>query len=107
MKTIYKYEVDLSGNIYLPTDAVVIHIANQCNIFNVWAIVDKTAKVDKNNPPRFKIVGTGWDLNSMEDYTHLKTFLVGSFVWHLFEHSVDKEYNNEQVNTHKVRASIL
>jgi hypothetical protein len=82
MKTIYKYQFEISSviEILMPEKSQVVHVGLQNSIPCIWAEVPKS---NINIVRRFGIFGTGHDIP--DSCEHIATFIDGNFVWHLYE----------------------
>jgi hypothetical protein len=83
MKTIYKYELCMTGTqtLKLPADAEILTIQQQGAELCAWV------KLDTNSPCEDRtivICGTGNPIEHEEMY-YLSTVQMGSMVWHFFE----------------------
>ena len=78
-KKIYKFEIRPGSETLLPRGAKVIHVGMQGLIPCVWAIVDPSARMDKE----YRVFGTGHEVP--DGWRHVGTWLDAPFVWHLFE----------------------
>ena len=82
MRTIYKYQLELSSEVEIPEGGKVLTFQYQNGIRTIWVLVDTS------NPPvkrKFLIQGTGWELPDY-DMEYIGTAQQGVlFVWHLFE----------------------
>ncbi len=65
----------------MPEGAKILEVGKQRGVWCIWALVDPTACIEIRN---FSVHGTGWEFYA-EGETHLRTFLDGDYVWHLFE----------------------
>lgn len=80
MRTIFKYNIERGGKIFLPEGAEVIHAGLQNREMHIWAIVDKDNQVVERE---FAVRGTGWEVEP--NLKHITTVFEGMFVWHVFE----------------------
>lgn len=85
MITVYKYKVSTTKQ--LPQGARILHVDIQNEEIYMWAMVDNATDVMEFRD--FVVVGTGWDLTSLENtytsYNHLGSIMDGQFVWHVLE----------------------
>lgn len=84
MNIIYKYTFDIDDeiNLSMPADAKILHVDVQHGSPTIWALVNPDYL---NINRKFYIRGTGHDVSPLLSY--IKTFYMGSFVWHLFQDS--------------------
>jgi hypothetical protein len=84
MKKVYKYfcPVDDSIEIVLPIDAQILKFDTQNKYLCMWALVD-TDKTDETR--RFRIAGTGHDIDEQLKLEYINTFYFDSLVFHVFE----------------------
>lgn len=83
MDTIYKYEFPLSDTIRIamPEGAEILHVDLQRGVPCLWARVETGADLVMRE---FSVIGTGQEIRE-DGLTHVGTFQVLPFVWHLFE----------------------
>ena len=87
MKTIWKYELKLQAitTLELPTGARVVHVAEQEDRPQLWALVDPSAPPE---PRSFQTLATGEEFDdSKVEHVYLGSFLThgGVFVGHVVE----------------------
>jgi hypothetical protein len=89
MKTIFKYEFNITDEFFLtlPKDAIVLTVQTQRNVPVLWALVDPEAPTENRY---FALRGTGHnadDLEENKDAHYVGTFQMqgGALVFHLFE----------------------
>lgn len=86
MKTIYKYEVEMVGQVFsinLPLESKILDVQVQGGTPYLWVLhEDVTQPKSKRH---FRIVGTGHGIDPLKKITHIGTFQQPPFVWHLFE----------------------
>ena len=83
MKTIYKYQIPMSGIVVLPAEYKILKFGIQQETICLWALVDsETERIAKE----FVVVGTGWNLDDKLDdrWQHMETLFENGFVWHVF-----------------------
>lgn len=84
-KVVYKYGVETTGEftVNLPLGAEILTVQIQSEIPFMWALVDPDAKQE---PRRFRLVGTGHPINNGA-LTYIDTFQLqgGRLIFHLFE----------------------
>jgi len=93
MKTIWKFEVPLTGVFLLemPEGAEILSFQGQKDKLCVWAIVETDAQLERR---RFSICGTGFKLpENLGRYIGTTQTHEGDLVWHLFECSKEEEKN--------------
>ena len=90
MRQVWKYNFGSLGqhDITLPRGASVLHFAIQDGMFTIWALVDP--RQEKQDIRRFEIIGTGHD-TYRRSYEYMGTIQDGSFVWHMFEVTVEND----------------
>lgn len=83
MKIIYKYEIDLRGNTFLPEEAEILKIAPQGGDLYLWALVSPSETPTRD--VSYHIYGTGQGIHD-EDLTYVDTvFMDTGIVWHIFK----------------------
>lgn len=86
MKIIHKHNVGATWRttLQLPAGAEFLSVHKQKDQISAWFLVDPTAPLE---PRRFRIVGTGAEIDEPEGLKFLGTILSfdHSMVWHLFE----------------------
>jgi len=84
MKTIYKYELELTDDpvIEMPFKANVLSVGVQGNKIVVWAEVDTALS---KQPRQFYIRGTGHPLDGTEKRFLGTVLYAGGLVWHVYE----------------------
>jgi hypothetical protein len=83
-RRIYKYPFKLASevNIVLPFEARPLTVQEQNGVLCLWALVDPAE--EKMQPRRFRIFGTGHDIERVESMFYLTTLQMGALVWHVF-----------------------
>ena len=85
MRKVFKYEIDVTGNIAIemPREAQILTVQDQYHKPCIWALVDPDNEKETRN---FRIFGTGHSIEE-ENLCYIDTFqrAGGAFVWHLFE----------------------
>lgn len=79
MKTIYKYEIPLSGKVTLPRQFEPLTVAMQDDTLCLWAAVDIGSPEIVH---QFHVIGTG--MEPQADTTYINTVFVNGFVLHVF-----------------------
>jgi hypothetical protein len=89
MNRVFKYPLPVQGtvDILMPYGARILTIGAQGEDMFVWALVNPDLELE-HQTHRFHIVGTGHPC-PFSAHKHLETVIVGQFVWHVFEGSVD------------------
>lgn len=89
MQSIYKFKLQPNANsvsiIQIQKGAQILHVAYQGSDFQVWALIDKDAKLTNRI---FFIFGTGWEIGKNESFDNLKfvgTVFTGPLVFHVFD----------------------
>lgn len=85
MKTIYKYQLDVTDvqTLHIPKNSKILNIQTQKNTPCIWALIDTDNDIEDR---KFAIYGTGNECSSCyEEY--IGTFQIenGSLVFHVFE----------------------
>lgn len=96
MISIYKYklfDLDISGNLISVCTEIQLSVPShhmldiqvQNHSIVAWFVVDTDSKASQVVWP-FQIYGTGWNIDpdDFDNFFHLKTLSVGSYVWHIF-----------------------
>jgi len=89
MKTIWKYEIKPSHEIQeiiLPFGSRFLSVIEQDMKLQLYVSVEHP-KSAHDSPHRYIVVGTGWDLEFVNEWfkNHIGTVIQGPFVWHVFE----------------------
>jgi len=85
MKQVWKYPLQPTHDIQeieLPAGSAIVHVGEQAGNICVWAEVGQK-EPDKKETRKFRIVGTGWDIEA--EWKYVSTAIMGSFVWHVYE----------------------
>ena len=84
MIVIHKYPFNIADRIEIPmhAGATVLHVAEQGGMSCLWAIVDTARPIVDH---KFRIYGTGHEVDRSEHGVYVATWFAGPFVWHLFE----------------------
>ena len=86
MKTIYKYQITLSGKVDMPVGAKVLHVGEQDGGMFLWAAVDTRSPIRHR---QFTVIGTGtgWDMEEKDCHVsdYVGTVMALGLVWHIFE----------------------
>jgi hypothetical protein len=82
MKAIYKYPMSLKDQwVSLPIGAKMLTVEIQNGVLCLWALVDPSEKIAARF---FKVLGTGWNSNEIDDFDYVGTVFQDEFVWHIF-----------------------
>lgn len=82
MKKVFKYPFNIGAfNLEMPYGAKILHVTDQNGTPCLWAEVSPDGQHELR---RFVIQGTGHPIPE-DGRFHVKTFLSGDFVWHLYE----------------------
>jgi hypothetical protein len=85
---IYKYTFQLEDvfSVSMPVDSRILKIGHQPGyhkgIYSMWALVDVANEMYKR---RFKVYGTGHDVDKPSSLRYIDTVIDGFYVWHFFE----------------------
>jgi hypothetical protein len=83
---IFKYEIPLTDEIItlnLPKNFQFCDIQEQNNALMMWGAVDPHTGFKSI---RFKIFGTGWKIENLNELFFLKTVVMkNGYVWHIFQ----------------------
>lgn len=91
MKTIWKYELEGSCSIKMPTGAEVLSVQVQRDVICLWALVDPEAEGEAR---RFLIHGTGHSVPDVPlRFLGTTMFGQGALVFHVFELLTDGSSN--------------
>jgi hypothetical protein len=85
MKTIYKYEIPLSGGkVNMPIGAEIIKAGFQGESLCLWAYCESE---NEDYERGFLIYGTGWDMSIVNEHSRkfIDTVFQGALVWHVYE----------------------
>lgn len=91
---IWKFPIRGNGiaRISMPVGAKIVGVGIQNSYdFCLWAEVEETALVEDRF---FEVYGTGHEIQDLGTPKHLGTILTqpnGAFVWHVYEHVLNKE----------------
>ena len=81
----YKLETDVfpSKVTELP-EGQILDYGMQEGVFYTWILIDDE-KLDLTERHHYRVIGTGWDVGDLKDYTFCKTIHDPyGLVWHLF-----------------------
>lgn len=83
---ILKYRLDVTKEIQkveLPVGFNIIAVQNQHNCITFWAEVNPENYL---KPRRFRVIGTGWDVDDLNGFHHLATVQIQDrgAVWHVY-----------------------
>lgn len=85
-KSVWKYPIlrpETHFTIEMPSGAEILSIQVQNNIPCIWALVNtETVMIDNK---RFLLVGTGHDIDVVDELKFIGTFQLDKLVFHLFE----------------------
>lgn len=85
MKTIYKYQLDVTDvqTLHIPKNSKILNIQTQREIPCIWALVDTNEKIEDR---KIKIYGTGHECGpGREEYIGSFQLENGALVFHVFE----------------------
>lgn len=80
IKRVLKYELSLTEPVSIPEFSTVVHAAVKDGKYYVWAEVQNEKYI--NEKFGLVIFGTGKILPEIS--THIKTFIDGDYVWHVY-----------------------
>lgn len=81
---VWKFPIPVKEEIAIsmPSNALLLHVAEQCGEGQLWACVDPSSpRVSR----RFWVRGTGWKIEGGANYVGTWMTNSGLLVWHLFE----------------------
>jgi len=83
MYRVYKYQFKIEDefHVYLPLGFQILKVECQNDVPCMWALVNPESPKES---VRFRLYGTGHDINVADIGDHVATFQQGRFVWHLF-----------------------
>lgn len=90
MKKIYKYIIQ--DEVSIPYGFKIVLVDQQNGTWYVWAEVDPEEPLVEQ--VKFEVIGTGWDIS--ENFEHLKSYLEGPFVWHIYYKKTGNTYYKEE-----------
>lgn len=84
MKTMFKYTLNPvpEQTLYLPAEAEICSVAEQCGNICLWALVEQDAY---RTPRRIRIAATGEAFHGGGRFIGTVLMAGGSLVWHVFE----------------------
>jgi len=86
MKKIFKYQIPNEGLMNIPVGAKILKAGHQFDHYYVWAEVGPDANTCQKH---FRVCATGEEIP--DGGTYIDTVFVGSFVWHVYEITVEEK----------------